>query len=138
MRPFWARSPQFDVPVSQINEVFPAIVLAQAEADLHEWPPFWPLGLSDQIHPRLVRCAVRLGGVALDAGADDVLPSRGPSPVPGDDVVKIQILPVKRSTAILACFLVPLENIVACEFDLLLGEVIIDQQKDHSGNADSE
>src|SRR2546430_12987109 len=37
---------EFHVPVSQINEVLPAIVMIQREIDLHEWTPLRLLRLA--------------------------------------------------------------------------------------------
>ena len=39
---------QFDVPVSEINEMFPTVMPVQAEVDLHKRTPLGPLGLADE------------------------------------------------------------------------------------------
>lgn len=72
---------QLDVPVREINEVFPTVVLIEAEIDLHERTPLGPFGFLDQMHPGLLRCAVGLAGVALNAGADNVFPRRRPATI---------------------------------------------------------
>ena len=54
--------------------MFPTVMPGQAEADLHKGPPLGPLGLADEVQARLLRRAVGLARIALDAGADDVLP----------------------------------------------------------------
>lgn len=38
--------------------MFPAVVVLEAEIDLHKWAPFGALGLSDEVHARFVGCAV--------------------------------------------------------------------------------
>ncbi len=58
---------QLDIPVSQVNEVFPAIVLVQAETDLHEGTPLRPLRFSDKMQPRFLRRAIGLERIAIDA-----------------------------------------------------------------------
>ena len=50
---------QFDVPISQIEKMFPTVVV-RSEIDLDEWPPFWPFGLSNQAQACLSGCSIRL------------------------------------------------------------------------------
>ena len=57
---------QLDVPVGEIEEVLPAIVL-QPEADLDKRPPLGPLWLSNKPHARLQGSTVGLVRVTLDA-----------------------------------------------------------------------
>src|SRR6266702_7900857 len=82
---------QFDVPVSQVDEVFPAIVLVQAETDLHERTPLGPLGYPDEVQARFLRCAIGLECIAIDARAHDVLPGCGAAAVARENMVKVQI-----------------------------------------------
>src|SRR5258708_4561415 len=72
---------QLDIPVSQVNEVFPAIVLVQTETDLHEGTPLRPLRFSDEVQAGFLRSAIGLEGIAIDARAHDVLPGRRPAAV---------------------------------------------------------
>ena len=65
---------QFDVPISQVDEMFPAIVLVQAEIDLHEGPPLGSLGFPNQVQPRFLRRAIGLKRITIDARANDVFP----------------------------------------------------------------
>ena len=116
----------------------PAIVLVEAEADLHEGPPFGPLGFADEIEPGLGGGAVGLVGVALDARADDVFPSGGAAAVARNDVVEVQILAVEHFAAVLAGVFVALEDIVARELDLFLGQPVVGQQQDDARDADAE
>jgi hypothetical protein len=129
---------QLDVPVGEVNEVFPTVVLLQAEADLDKRTPFRALGFADEVHAGLLRRAVGLVRVAFDAGADDVFPRRRPAAVARDDVVEVQILAVKNFAAILAGVLVALKNVVARELDLLLRQPVIHEQQDDARHADAE
>ena len=80
---------EFDVPVSEIEEVFPTVVLLESQVDLHEGPPLRSLGFADEMHPRFQRRAVRLPGVTRDAGANNVFPGCRPTAIAWDDVVKV-------------------------------------------------
>ena len=75
---------QLDVPVGEVNEVFPTVVLVEREIDLQEGTPLRPLGLANETHSSFLRRPVRLERVALDAGADDVLPRRRATPITRD------------------------------------------------------
>ena len=46
--------PEFDVPVSKIDEMFPTVVVVQAEIDLNERPPLGPLRLANEVHAGLL------------------------------------------------------------------------------------
>ena len=129
---------QLDVPVGEVNEVFPTVVLLQAEADLHERAPFRALGFAHEIHAGLVRRAVGLARVALDARAHDVFPSRRPAAIARDDVVQVQILAVKNVAAILAGIFVALKNVVTRELHFLFRQPVIHQKQDDARDADAE
>jgi len=118
--------------------MFPTVVPVQAEVDLHERPPFRPLGFADQMQPGLLRRAVGLLRVALDAGADNVFPRRRATAVPWQNVIQIQILAVESAPAVLAGVFVALENVVARELDFLLGQPVVDQQQDDTRHTDPE
>src|ERR1043166_2828374 len=117
--------------------MFPAVVMLESEIDLHEWPPLWPLRLSDQMHAGLDGSSIGLVGVAGNAGANDILPGGWSSSVARDDVVQIQILAVELIAAILAGILVPFKDVVPCEFDFLLWKAIEEHQKNYPGHADA-
>ena len=129
---------QLDVPVGEVNEMFPTVMPRQAEVDLHEGTPLRPLGFADEVQSGLLRRAVGLARVALDAGADNVFPRGRPAAVARDDMVQVQILAVKNFTAVLAGVFVALKNIVPREFDLLLGQPVIHEQQDDARHADAE
>jgi len=118
--------------------MFPTVVPLQAEVDLHERTPLRSLWFADEVHSGFLRRAVGLLRVALDAGADDVLPSRRPATVARDDVVQIQILAVKNFAAVLAGVFVALKDVVARELDFLFGHPVIHEQQNDARHADAE
>src|SRR2546430_6650239 len=63
---------QFDVPVREINEVFPQIVLRRSKSDLDERPPLRSLRFADQAHVCFTREPITLAGIAGDARANHV------------------------------------------------------------------
>ena len=109
-----------------------------AEIDLDKGPPLGSFRFADQVQAGFGRSAVRFAGVADDAGADNVLPSGGASPVAGNDMIQIQIFAVKNISAILAGVPVALKNIVPGELDLLLWQPIEHDQQDDARHADFE
>jgi hypothetical protein len=128
----WRILTQLDIPIRKVNEVLPTIVPLQAEVDLHERTPFGPFGFADEMHSGFLRRAVGLPRVTLDAGADDVFPSRRTAAVARDDVIQIQIFSVELVAAVLAGVFIALKNVVARELDFLFGQPVINQQQDDS------
>src|SRR6185295_5794586 len=103
-----------------------------------KWTPLRPLRLADQMHASLGGSAIGFLGITLDAGADNVFPCRRPTTVARDDVIEIQVFAVEFYAAILASVLVALENVVAREFDLFLGQAVEERQQNHSRHANAE
>ena len=66
---------QLNVPVSQVDEMLPTVVLVQAETDLDERTPLRPLGLADKVQAGFLRGSVGLQGIALNTGANNILPT---------------------------------------------------------------
>jgi len=62
---------QLDVPIGQVNEMLPTVVLVQAEVDLHEWPPFRTLGLADKV--QAASCGVRLAFCVLHSTQEQTM-----------------------------------------------------------------
>lgn len=118
--------------------MLPAIVVIEAQIDLDEGPPLGPAWFADEVHADFLRGVVRLAGIASDAGADDVFPGGRAAAVAGNDVVKIQVLAIKRLAAILAGVVIALENVVPGELDFLLGQAVKDSQQNDSRNPDPE
>ena len=90
------------------------------------------------MHPGFLWRSVRLVRIALDAGADNVLPRRRAAAVARDDVVQIQILALEYLATVLARVFIALENVMARKFHFLLGQSIEDDEQNHSWNADAE
>src|ERR1700678_3192193 len=101
---------ELHVPVGEVNEMLPAVVPVQGEIDLHKRTPFRALRFADEIHAGLGGCPVGLVGVATDAGTNNVFPGRRAAPVARNDMVEVQILPVKNFAAILAGVFVAFKN----------------------------
>src|SRR5688572_6234492 len=80
---------EFDVPIGQIEEMLPAIVVLSAEIDLDERTPLRPLGLANEMHAGFGRSTVGFAGVTTNAGAHDVFPSGGAAAIAWHDVVEI-------------------------------------------------
>src|SRR6185369_1447348 len=129
---------QLHVPVGQIEEMLPAIVVMKAEVDLDKGPPLGPLGFSDQPHARFLRRAIGLLSVTRNAGTDNVLPGGRSAAVPRDHVIQIEILAIERPAAVLAGVLVSLENVVPCELDLLFRQPIEHHQQNYARDANAE
>ena len=121
---------KLNVPVSQINEVLPAIVLMQAEVDLDKWPPLWPFRFANEMHARLLRRAIRFERIAFDAGANNIFPGRRPAAVARNNMIEIKIVAIEGLPAVLAHVLVTLENVVPCELDLFFRQMVVDHQQD--------
>ena len=98
----------------------------QAEVDLNKWTPLRPFRFADEMHSCLLRRAIRFERIALDTRADNIFPRRWPATVARDNVVQIQIVAVECLPAILAHVLVALKNVVPCEFDFFLRQMVID------------
>lgn len=128
---------KFHVPVREIDEMFPTVVLLQAEIDLHERTPFRTLGFANETNAGFLRSAIRLARVALDAGADNVFPGCRAAAIAGNHVIEIQILAVKNFAAILAGVLVAFENIMARELHFLFRKVIEYGEQNHARNSDA-
>src|SRR6185436_5428098 len=104
---------QFDVPIGQIQKMFPAIVMLKAKVHLYERPPLRTLRLSNQVHARLERRAIRLLCIAEDARADNVLPRCRPTPLARDYVIEVKVFAIESLSTILAGVMIALENVVA-------------------------
>src|SRR5688572_8089195 len=130
--------PEFNVPVSEVEEVFPAVVMVQAHVDLYERPPLRTFGLADQAHARLERRAVGFLRVTLDARANDVLPCGGAAAIARDDVIKVEVLAIKNIAAVLAHIAIALEDIMAREFHFLLRHAVEQHEQNDTRNADAE
>jgi hypothetical protein len=80
---------------------------------------------------------VSLAGIARNAGTDDVFPGGLSAAVPGQDMIEIEIGPVKVNAAILAGVLIALKDVVSGELDFFFGKSVKKTQNDDSRDPDS-
>ena len=123
---------QFDVPVREIDEVLPKVVLRCCKSNVDERPPFWPLRFADQTHVRFAREPVAFTGVAADTRANHIFPHGRPSAIARHDMIEIEFAAVKNLTTVLARVLVALEHIVASKFHFLLRKPIEHEKDNHA------
>jgi hypothetical protein len=127
---------QFDVPVSEVEEMFPTVVVTDAEVYLDKRSPFGPFWLANQVHAGFGRGAIGFAGITANAGADDVFPSGWTTAFPRCDVVEIQVFAFENLSTILASILVSFEDIVPSELDLFLRHTIKKNEENDARNAD--
>lgn len=104
--------------------MFPAVVSIGPKIDLHKGPPLGAHRLLNELHCGLSWGPIGLASIARNAGADDILPIGRAASITRHDMVQIEFRSVKGLPAILTGILVTLEDIVACELDLLLRKPI--------------
>src|SRR6266850_8612545 len=126
---------ELDVPVSEVNEMFPAIVLMQTKIDLYKRPPLRPLWLPNQMYAGFLRSAIGFARIAFDAGANNILPRRGTASVSGNYMIQVQVLAVESVAAVLTHVFVALENVMPREFNLFLRKMIVNHQQDDTRNS---
>lgn len=129
---------EFDVPISDIEEMFPAVVNGCSEVYLNEGTPLRALGLPNESESGLGWGPVCLERITRDAGADDILPGCRSTSVARDDVIQIQIFAIECFVTVLAGISIAFEDVVAGEFDLLFGEAIEHEQQNDARDADLE
>src|SRR5262249_2924198 len=128
---FVALVTKLDVPIGQIDKMFPEIVLRRRKSNLNKGPPLWPFGLADQTHVRLARKPITLARIAGDTRANDIFPRSCPSLIARHNVIQIEFAAIKHLPAILAGVLVTLENVVTSKFYFLLRKPIENQENNH-------
>jgi len=119
------------MPVRQIDEVLPEVVLRGRKCDMHERPPLRSLGFANQAHVRFARKPVAFARIATDTRANDVLPRGCPSPITRYDVIQIEFAAIENLAAVLAGVLVALKHIVSGKFHFLLRKPIENQKHNH-------
>jgi len=129
---------ELNVPVSEIDEVFPEIVLGRRKGDLDKRTPLRSLRFSDQAHVRFTWKPVAFARIARDTGANHVFPSRRPAPVARHDVIQIKVTAIEEFATVLASVLVALKHIVSGEFYFLFRKSIEHKQHDHPRDPDLE
>ena len=129
---------ELNVPVREIKEVFPAVVVRHSKINLDERTPLGTFGLSNQMHAGFARGAVRFFGVTRDAGANDILPGSRASAIAGNDMVQVQILALEDLSAILAGIMIALEDVVARKLHFLFRHAVKQHQNDDAWDPDAE
>ena len=129
---------ELNVPIGEVDEMFPRVVTRLAELEMEHGAPLGPLRLVEEFHAGFGGGPVALAAVARHAGADDVFPRGFAAPVARDDMVEIEVLAVEFVAAILAGVVVALEDVVAREFHFLLRHPVEEEEQNHLGNADGE
>jgi len=112
--------------------MFPAIVLMQAEIDLHKRAPLRPLRLANEMHSRLLRCAVRFERIAFDARANDIFPRRWPATIAGNHMIEVQVVAIESLSAVLAHVFVAFKNVMPCKLNFFLGQMVVHHQQNDS------
>src|SRR5436305_2042984 len=115
---------QLHRPVRILQKRLPRLILAQRQLQVEQRAAFWLLRLADQRHMGLLRRAAAFLDVALDAGANDVLPRRMAALAARDDVVQAQFRGRELLAAELALIVVAGENVAAVELHRLLGQLL--------------
>ena len=127
---------QLNVPVREIDEMLPEIVLRRSKRDLNKRPPLRSLGLPDQAHVCFTRKSVALACIAGDAGTNHVFPSRRSTSVARHDMIQIKLAAIEQLAAVLAGALVSLKYVVPGEFYFLFRKAIEHKEHDHPRDAD--
>src|SRR4051812_8702967 len=83
---------QLDRPVRVVEEGLPALIFPVRELQAERRAGLGLDRLPDEAHARLPGGAAPLADVALQAGADDVLPGRLAAPAAGEDVVEAELI----------------------------------------------
>jgi len=129
---------QFDVPVREVDEVLPEIVLWGRECDMHERPPLRSLGFANQAHVRFARKPVTFARIAGDTRANHVLPRGCSSPITRYDVIQIEFAAIENFAAVLASVFVALKHVVPGKFHFLFWKPIENQKHNHPRDANLE
>lgn len=123
--------PQLDIPVREVEEVFPTVVVVGGDGDVDEGSPFRAFGLANELHADLMWEAVALFRVAGDAGTHNVFPCGQTAFFPGQDMIQIQFRAVEDDAAILTGIRIALEDIVTRELDFFFWKTVKKKEDDH-------
>src|SRR5262249_41270018 len=97
-------------PVRVLEEGLPGLVLLVGELEVEQRTALGLFGLAPQAHVGLLGSAAALLDVALDAGADDVVPGALAALAARDDVVQAQLVGREPAAAVLALVVVAGED----------------------------
>jgi len=116
--------------------VFPRGVFVGAEAQVDDGVALGFDGVFQQVHVGLVRSAAAFFGVAVDAGADEIVPGGFAALRAGDDVIEGKFLGGEFFAAVLAEGVIAGVDVAAVEFDVLAGKAVVAEEADDAGNGD--
>jgi len=121
-----------------VEEVFPGGVFVGAEAQVDDGVALGFDGEFVEVHVGLVGGAAAFFGIAIDAGADEVVPGGFAAQGAGDDVVEGEFLGGEFFAAVLAGGVVAGVDVAAVELDVLAGEAVIGEEADDAGDGNFE
>ena len=107
--------------------MLPRGVFVGAEADVDHGVALRFDGELEQVHVGLVGGAAAFFGVAVDAGAHEVVPGGFAAKGARDDVIEGKFLGGEFFAAVLAEGMIAGVNVAAIEFDILPGKTIVSQ-----------
>src|SRR5208282_3416311 len=137
--PRWLVLNQFGIPVGAVNlrhERHPFAVPPQGEHLGAERRPFRPPRFADQQHPSLFRRLPAFPAIAVVAGADDVLPSRGAAARARNHMVQVQFGAGQPAPAVLAGIVIAGENIEARKSYVAFGYALVGGKQQHARHPD--
>ena len=121
------------VPVPFADEVIPGCPLP-CDRDAERRCPLWRHGLASELHAGLLHTTVRLAPVALHAREYAVLPRSSPASAARHHVVDRQLGCSRLHAAILTRVAIALEQVPACEVDVLRGHSSVLREHDDLGH----
>jgi len=121
-----------------VEEVFPGGVFVGAEAQVDDGVALGFDGEFVEVHVGLMGGTAAFFGIAIDAGADEVVPSGLAAQRAGDDVVEGEFLGREFFAAVLAGGVVSGVDVAAVELDVLAGEAVIGEEADDAGDGNFE
>jgi len=127
---------QLDVPVGEIDEMPPALMLLAAERNVDERSPLWTLRFANERHLRLVGEPITFPRITGDARTNDVLPRREAAFVAWQNVIEIQLLALEHFSAVLTGVVVAFKDIVPGKLHFLLRQSIKKKKHDDARHPD--
>jgi hypothetical protein len=119
---------QLDRPVGVVEEGPPRLILAVRHLEVQQGAALGLFRLANEVHVRLFRGAAALADVAVDASADDVLPTADAALAARDDVIEAQFGGWELLAAVLALIVVACEDVAAIELHRLLRQPVVVHQ----------
>ena len=127
---------QLHRPVRVVQKRLPTRVAPVVEFDAEDGVAARLDRLGDEAHGGLVGRAAALADVALEAGADDVLPRGRAALAARGDVVERQFAGGEALAAILTAVAIAGIDVAPVEFDILARQAVVDRQADDPRHGD--